>query len=522
MSEQQLVTKNFHEVVPEGQSSFTIELPRWFMSVSSPNSDVRRRQFYFNELYLIPGFYKQRAAQLGLDEEEEANTTIDLEFRFSFDVSPDLFKDATGNEAIKFEQGLRVNRIDQLTKNINAHFEVKKPEGINHAVFFLDWIDIEWSDLPLEDDPNLSSVGNGSNLEPKDIVPQMLMKYYNTTDFNEAVHFDCLELSTRQLPGVNNFKFPATAFASADLFNKIRMRMHIAPNTKVLFSTHALLEQLGFSVEQIGTATDRNRYPFENSNTNKFITVVAKNPVKPGGLIAGSTTTILPVVINKVFQSSWKKIQMKMSDFDNNQQMLTIVKEAFAKVSSQTNITVDLEYNERTQTFKILFPQNNRLSVGVHCERDFSKRLGYENRTNITSSVTSVPVDSRSTKVDAEDQSRALSYDTVMALVTLDGSSSATTAMLGETLMACLLPTSSGTMAMTSRTCFCSQGKSKSKKKDDARQLLHRAAYLPTYNSGYYTTVFKFNIWTMTENSKMEPLNWKIPFAIGGVLEGRI
>ena len=150
MPGQQLVTKTFHEVVPEGQSSFTIELPRWFLSASLPDSEMRRRQFYFSELYLIPGFYKQRAAQLGLDQEEEASTTIDLEFRFSCDVSPDLFKDATSNEEIKYEQGMRANRIDQLTKNINAHFEVKKPEGINHAVFFLDWINTEWNNLPLE------------------------------------------------------------------------------------------------------------------------------------------------------------------------------------------------------------------------------------------------------------------------------------------------------------------------------------------------------------------------------------
>ena len=524
MPGQQLVTKTFHEVVPEGQSSFTIELPRWFLSASLPDSEMRRRQFYFSELYLIPGFYKQRAAQLGLDQEEEANTTIDLEFRFSCDVSPDLFKDATSNEEIKYEQGMRANRIDQLTKNINAHFEVKKPEGINHAVFFLDWIDTEWNNLLLEKDPNLSTEEDESNLQPKDIVLQMLMEYYGTADYSEALHFNCLELSTRQLPGVNNFKFPPTAFTSADRLNKIRMRMHIGPNTKVLFSTNTLLEQLGFSVEQIGTATDKKRYPFENNNSDRYVTIVAKNPVKPTGVIAGSPTSILPVVVNKALHSNWKTIQMKMSDFDNNQQMLVIVKEAFAKVSSQTNIAVDLDYNERTKTFKILFPQNDRLSVVVHCERDFSKRLGYENRTNITSSVTSVPVDIGSTKVDAEEQSRALSYDTVMALVTMEQSSSATTDSLDETLMACLFPTSSGTMGMTSRTCCCSPPKRKKKKKDDGftPKLIHRAAFLPAFNSGNHTTFVKFNIWTTAKNSKMEPLNWKIPFAIGGVLEGKV
>lgn len=506
---QAIVTKTFHKIVSEGESSFTIEVPRSYGSLTLPNSEVKYRQFYFSELHLIPGFYKQRAAQLGLDDEEEDDSGVELEFRFSYAISPDLFKNAAGLDDVKFEHGLRANRIDALIKAVNAHFEASKPEGVEQAVFFIDWIDVEWGNESYEEDPALLEM-----LDPKVVVPPMVLMYYGTNDYSDAAHFNALEPSTRKIPGVNNFKFPLLAFESEELFGNIRLRMNFAPNTKVIFSTNTLLQQLGFSNEQIGTPRDRNRYSFENRNHDVYMSFVAENMIRNNGIIKGTSTTIFPVVGSKTFQSDWTKIKAKMSQFNSNEQVLALVKDAFAKVSSKTNITVGLQYNGATKTYKIEFPQNVRLGVTAHTDRDFSNRLGYESRINITSSTIAVPMDGSNTKVDAEGQSRALCFDTVMAVVTMDSSSSTTTDGLDDTMMACLFPTGSGSMSMTNPPLVTSEG--------PHRQLLPRSVHLPSVSSGNRIVPFQFNVWTMTKDSKKVPLNWKIPFSIGGVLEGRI
>jgi hypothetical protein len=514
-----IVTRTFHEVVEEGEASFTVDVPKSYGTVVLPNSEIRHRQFYFSDLYLIPGFYKQRAAQLGLDVEDDKEAVlIDLEFRVSFTISPDLFKNADRTEDVKFQHGNSTEAVDILMKNVNAHFQVTKPQGIMHSVFFLDWIDLEWGDEGAEE---------SNMLDHNVAIPAMVDMYYGVEEYSDAQFFDALEPSVRKLPGVNNFKFPSQAFSSPGLWSQIRVRLNIAPNTKMVVSTHTLMEQLGFSMEQLGLPKDRKRFVFENPLTDAYITMVADNPIKTGGMITGTTTTIFPGIMKKMFYSNWEKVTPKMSNFDNNSYILDLTKKAFATTSSQVNIEVDLDYVAQNKQFRVVFPANDRLGAVVHCDRDFSNRLGFEGRQNIDANVYSVPVGEKNTRVDAEGQSRAMSYDAVMVMVTMESSSSAITAGLDETLLACLYPTGSGTMAMTNRppaqNYFSFEyGNSKSKQGDFYTTLYPRSVYLPTVYSGDKSVPVKFNIWTIGKGSKKSPLNLKVPVSIGGVLEGRI
>jgi hypothetical protein len=74
------VYKPFFEEVPEGESSFTIAVPRAYASYTGPNNtkDAKKREFYFSEFHLTPGFYSLRAAQLGLDAEEQNAMPIEM------------------------------------------------------------------------------------------------------------------------------------------------------------------------------------------------------------------------------------------------------------------------------------------------------------------------------------------------------------------------------------------------------------------------------------------------------------
>jgi hypothetical protein len=357
-----IVTRTFHEVVEEGGASFTVEVPKSYDSVVMPSSEIRRRQFYFSDLYLIPGFYKQRAAQLGLElGEEDEEDLIDLECRMTFTVSQDLFKDVDNRlQDIKWQQTNAVTLVDELVKSINAHFQATKPEGILHSVFFVDWIDLDW----MEDEEMV--------VEPDTVVPQSSLLYYGTDEYSDELYFEALEPSTRNVPGTNNFKFPSEAFTVPEVFSNLRLRIHIAPNTKILVSTNSLLEQLGFSAEQLGLPKDRKRFVFENPVTDSYFTLVADGPVKQNGTIAGTPTTIFPVPVKRTFQTDWLKMVPKMSDYDQNEYILNLVKEGFAALSEKANILVDLDLLAGKKQFKVLFPNNNRLSAIVHVDRDFS------------------------------------------------------------------------------------------------------------------------------------------------------
>ena len=511
-----IVTRTFHEVVEEGGTSFTVEVPKSYDSVVMPNSEIRRRQFYFSDLYVIPGFYKQRAAQLGLELGEEEEGLIDLECRMTFTVSPDLFKDVDNRlQEIKWQHTNAPSLVDELVKTINAHFQATKPEGIVHSVFFLDWVDLDW----MEDDEMV--------VEPDTVVPQSTLLYYGTEEYSDELYFDALEPSTRSVPGTNNFKFPSQAFIEPELFSNVRLRLHIAPNTKMLVSTSSLLEQLGFSAEQLGAPKDRKRFVFENPVTNSYFTLVADGPLKNNGTIAGTPTTIFPVPVKRTFQTDWLKMVPTMSDYDQNEYILTLVKEGFAALSNKANILVDIDLLAGKKQFKVLFPNNNRLSAIVHVDRDFSTRLGYEGRFNIDNNVFSVPIAEKHTRVDAEGQSRALSYDTVMIMITMESSSSTITAGLDETLLACLYPSGSGTMAMTNRPPAQNYfsfdlPSNKGKHGDYYTTLYPRSVYLPTVYSGDRMVPVKFNVWAIGKGSVKSAINWKVPFSIGGVLEGRI
>ena len=513
-----IVTSTFHESVEEGCSSFTVEVPKSYDSVVLPNSEIRRRQFYFSDLYLIPGFYKQRAAQLGLEIEEEEEKLIDLECRMTFTVSSDLYKDKDDRmRDVKFQHTSAESLVDELVKTINAHFQATMPEGLVHPALIIDWIDTNWVD-----EENESEI-----LDPDVVVPTMTAMYYGNQDYSDDLYYNALEPAMRSVPGVNNFKFPTQAFESPEIWSGVRLRIHIAPNTKILVSTHTLLEQLGFSVEQLGLPKDKKRYVFENPVVDSYTTLVAEDPIKNEGKIAGTSTTIFPVPVKKTFQTDWVKLVPKMREFDNNEYILELVKEAFATLSENANIHVDIELMQGKRQFRIVFPSNDRLGVVVHVDRDFSARLGFEGRLNIDSRVLSVAIAEKNTRIDAEGQSRALVYDTVMIMVTMESSSSAITAGLNETLLACLYPSGSGTMQMTNRppaqNYFSFDLSSMKQKQGDYYTTLYpRSVYLPTVYSGDKTVPVKFNVWAIGKGSVKAPINWKVPFSIGGVLEGRI
>ena len=194
-----------------------------------------------------------------------------------------------------------------------------------------------------------------------------------------------------------------------------------------------------------------------------------------------------------------------MITYSKNEKIFPLLKQAFAEISSETNLQVTLQYIQTEERFKIIFPQNPRINAEIRCDTDFGERLGYGPVTKITQAHSSVPVSEKATIIDAETRSRALAFDTDMIIATMDSSSSARTHGLEEPLLGTLLPTDSGTYSMKF-------------------QKAQRSVQLPTtgIGGGQYLIPVKINLWAMKKGSEKIPLEWKVSYTVGGVLEGKV
>ena len=506
------VYKPFFEEVPEGESSFTIAVPRTYASYTGPNTkEPKKREFYFSEFHLTPGFYSLRAAQLGLDAEEQNAMPIELLFRIAYTIDKDLYK-LEGDKEVKFDQGDRAYRLDNLMKEINIYFENKKPESITHSPVFIDWVDKDWYREVRgeeEEEEEEEDVYNFDlQVDPAVLVPKALHKYYEDVPEGISVakllFLGALEPSAQKIQGVNNYKFPINAINHPEAMSDIRVRIHIAPLTKILISSPSLLTQLGFTPEQYGTRGELNKLVIANSHPDEYISLIAEGPPL-SSTVRGTPTTIIPRFIRNTSQSDWKRVVTDMVTYSKNDQLFPLLKKAFAEISSETNIQVNLQYIQTQERFKIIFPQNPRINAEIRCDTDFGERLGYGPVTKITQAHSSVPVSEKATIIDAETRSRALAFDTDMIIATMDSSSSARTHGLEEPLLGTLLPTDSGTYSMKF-------------------QKAQRSVQLPTtgIGGGQYLIPVKINLWAMKKGSEKIPLEWKVSYTVGGVLEGKV
>ena len=489
-SQSSSVYKPFHEEVSAGSSSFNITLPRHYILAGGGGSgnvkSSQKRNFFFTEFNVIPSFYSQRAAQFGLDSDSQLSASVKLDLRFSHTFNKDnVYKLETGVD-VKFDQNKRMYRLDQFIQAFNSFFETNKPEGITYAPCFLDWVDVKWHSC----NPNM-------------FVPECMEMYYG--DFDPAQdgardYSNALEPSVRKVKGANNYIFPDEVYnVESDVRENVRLRLLVAPLTKILFSTDALLLQLGFTKAQCGPRGLHNRIIFENDSASEWAEWKGVNP--PYLNLTPTTTTIMPKVTQDSSAVEGKVIETNMATFMQNDELAALLKTVFAELSNKTNVILNLQYSQEERKFEIIFPQNANIVTVVHCEIDLAERLGYGPVTRITQNMTPVTRSEKSLAVDAEGRSRALAFDTGMLLATLDGATAQHTDTLEEPLLATLLPTESGTFAMRF-------------------DRMLRSFQLPTTFMGNGHVPLKINLWSLMKDSVKVPLEWKCDFTVGGILEG--
>jgi hypothetical protein len=447
--------------LPAGHSTFTVQVPKRFLN----------RKFSFDTIMLLPTMYSDQAAFLDLETEseleEEEFYPIGLKAKFSKNVQ---FWPS------KFENNSSMKTVAIFINAINNFFEVDKPNGVAHLGCFFDWIDTRFENV-------------GDTEQFDEYMQEMAFTYYGE-NFDPLVHYDALPLTARSIPFVNNYQYPTEW--TENLTQYVRIRLFIAPNATVVFSTYQQLNSMGFDNVQLGPRDGNKQIRVANNMPTGYRIFVANNPITqdfPAKLnISESVNAILV-----------KKDQLKIENF------LLPLQKSFQELENNYNLqfNVSLDMNQKKFTFR--FPQNpNILDAAVVLSSELSEKLGFEmvtiieERNKTGNRVMDIDVK------DTTDKAKALSYDTALLMildavndVILHGAAS-------EKYMAALIASTDGIFQM----------------KINENCLEMPYLILPDVQTSLENYPLKFAICKFLENGQMVNFIWKEGAKVIGVLRG--
>ena len=139
--EQTSVACPFHKYLPPGESTFTVSIPKQFLTYYSPvHNEAQKRNFFFGSLRLVPDFFSGDAQLYDLDTEEDLSTVITHQFNLVHKISPLYFNAANPDNVwdLELKTGtLADSKLETFFDVVNKYTEVAKPEVLLKAPFFL-------------------------------------------------------------------------------------------------------------------------------------------------------------------------------------------------------------------------------------------------------------------------------------------------------------------------------------------------------------------------------------------------
>ena len=459
----------FRLAVPEGQSTFTIMVPREF---------VQERQFYFTELTLAPDYYNTKSAQENMDTEEELDAT----------TTHEMYITSLADQEKLFAEPYELKTmmtIPDYVKDVNNFFENHKPEGIKRSVFFYDWIDVRQADSGMDLDEYI----------------QFCAKTFYNEPYDAAKHYNALPRSVRDLTKsypVNNYLFP-TQYQNPTLMKNLRWRLWLGPNTLNEYSTDVQLKAMGFSEQQIGKRKVRRQFSFENITTS-YDMVEAETHANDSFPSAKATIKLKPR--DETFVSNDITFTTTVRDALKNTKIETAVKNALALVVENSNCNITFAYKADKKTFNFTFPDNANLILSLCVSAELASMLGYDGKDKITKEDVPNPRPDSIDIKEAGELSRTLAFDTGLVIVEVDNIASNTTSGISNQFMAALYPNESGILSL-STSCYTPP-----------------TIKIPTFMTGSSMVPVKFRLSRFIQDYVLVPLIWKTGAFVNGVFCG--
>lgn len=476
-------------------SHFDVTLPNYFFIDSLTN---RPKQIMLSDIRLCPDYYSQLAAKHGLDSVEENDSSRILPLRATASISKEILTKAGCHEYSVSTAVASKNTATALMENYNSFVSSRKPIDFMRVPVFYDWIN---SDVPVYTDEIISAFDDAF--------------YTDETAYTTATHTNVLDKTVRDLPGVNNFKFPTER--SGFVMKTTRARMNLAPNTKLIFSNPYLMYRFGFTKSQCRMYN--KQYIFENETT-EWKAIIANNPFcyvdqnKPENAaqdeilnyiqsdIVGDHKVRIEICKNDI---SSKTAFMEIKNIDwlkKDDVVATALSAALADISGQFNFKLQVVYLDVGKKFKFVFPESQYISnVTIFTGADLATRLKYGPVDYITKD-SQIPEDAEDTGLSLEEKARTLVYDAQIVWITLDQTSCNVTLNSNQEVMCMLHPYRDGTMRSSNND-------------------LSHTVKLPNYSLGSDFTRVRFNLWTFDTEGKPTPLKWNTSAIVTGLLRSQ-
>ncbi len=412
-------SKDFHiafrEYVPPGHSKFSINIDESF----------RGRQFYFDNITVVPAFYSIEAAVLNLDPDDELKENVYYPIYFVAKLPTDFFPG-------EFQSIPSQTNPVLLATSLNTYFQGEMPSTVSHLGVFFDWTDVRFDPL------------SGSTWD--DWVQNVMAQTYYGESYDPVKHKKKLPATASTVSGANDYLFP-TELSVINILN-LRFRLNIAPNVTIIASTQGQLSKMGFSDQQLGVRRGKGTGQFLliNTSTISFRKMVANNPAS----YVMSDLKLLKISLvptEEDLVTAYLDVEMNREEELKNVFVEKAVSRWIAILSDLANINLSIHYDEGTKKFTFIFPPNLQFAIGI--DTALAWRMGYGIVSKISElNATSDKVDDEINLTHTLKKSRALCYDTGVVIVSDWNTSSNTFSGSDHHYMASLYPQYAGTLEM--------------------------------------------------------------------------
>ena len=472
----------FQTYLGAGKSKFSVNIPRPFLT--GPGVNPRKRKFYFSHLRVVPDFYNRDAYLFNFDTLEDLSVRLDYSLAIWYYQSYDLYPSALDYPRESLPG------MANFFATLNRWSVSIKPTSIVKPPFFVDWIDTDynWETIAASNFPDWAQLAT-------DFTTIHAGDYYGER-FDPLKHSNSLPSHFRKIPFCNNFLFPTQASVDSEILDRVRVRIAVAPNTRVSFSSKKMLQCLGFDAQRrAGT-----RLGFVNRDPDKYQYFVADQYPLINTPIEASRITVTPAAESYFVTRS---VSFTPKEKRSNEELAKTFKLLLDNLANETNVDLSLNYGKTTGIFSFQWPTNKKVNVELSGDPELFQRLGF----GLVSEVNRNSISKEFKIGDKESASKAkvLCFDTGQIVVTCQNTSSNMTSVSNNEYLVSLVPVGVGVMEMPPLT------------------LDYLSIVPPAFEGGREDTVpFNCRLWKFDDRGKMVPFSWNIAATVSGVLKGKV
>ena len=472
----------FQTYLSAGKHTFKVAIPKQFLSCPHKNQELKRK-FYFSHLRLVPDFYNRDAYLFKFDTAEDLNLKLDYDFGLFYDVDADLYPSVLDFPKQDTE-GLQI-----FFNDVNRWSITVKPTNTVKPPFVVDWVDLELEAELLE------------RQAPANTTPEIIRAFmegkafdYYGEELSDDKHANRLSSSLKTIPYVNSFLFPTMAGENSDVLENLRVRIAVAPNTKLSFSSKRQLQTLGFAADRrVG-----HRFEFVNRNSQHYEYFVADTYPEVAVKMETGKLHVNPAALGYY---ATRTLGFSLKEKRDNELFQAALQKYLDQMSKETNIDFSISYNKVTGLFAFQWPNNPKIAVKVVADAELFERLGFGLVTEIDKSN----VATRFVVGDKESaaKSKVLCFDTGHVVVTCPNTSSNLTSVSNNQYLASLFPMGAGILEMPPPQSDVS-------------------FVVPPSFEGGDSVHLKCHLWKFDDAGHMVPFQWLTGSVVSGVLRGKI